>query len=519
MESNFYSDEFEQLIREKTEQYKMYPSENVWKDVYSSLHTKKRWFIGSMSLLVGGIMLVAGKELLFSSSHAGLAKKQTLAATANNPKTNAESSENKALPAPFTDFQTGHKSQDPAEFQDPQRMAHGTLDINIVDPLTDPAPTPAGTIAVVSTVTPIRADVHPEDFARNDQKPAETYLGFLARTRKENTHDLSYDPDPSVSDMDIDLGSAAVQGMMPGPGLQIPLHTAGYARMANRARMVTDFTIEAGTIDAADTGNVVQRVNWLQEYAMYNMRPASAKNLAYWQFYFAPDINIRMLSGAMYTPPSKSDIGTLPVSLAQTRTGANFLQNLGFEAGGSVLYRIARNLSIKGGLQFNYARFMIDAYAPAGSTGGNTNGSLDSTLIIIPAPGVSTKGNGFAPQILTNEYFQLAAPVGLEYRVWNNDRLAVHVAATVQPTYLLNTTAYLLTPDNSAYIQQSSVFRRWNLDAGAEIYVSYKLASGLLLQAGPEYRYQILSSYTDQYPLRENLSIYGLKIGISKSIR
>src|SRR5580700_1911519 len=63
-ESNFYSDEFEQLIREKTEQYKMYPSENVWKGVHNSLHTKRKWFIGSMAVLVTGILFFSGKELL-----------------------------------------------------------------------------------------------------------------------------------------------------------------------------------------------------------------------------------------------------------------------------------------------------------------------------------------------------------------------------------------------------------------------------------------------------------------------
>src|SRR5580692_7464591 len=68
LESNFYSDEFEQLIREKTEQYKMYPSENVWKGVHNSLHTKRRWFIGSMAVLVTGILFFSGKELL-SPSH------------------------------------------------------------------------------------------------------------------------------------------------------------------------------------------------------------------------------------------------------------------------------------------------------------------------------------------------------------------------------------------------------------------------------------------------------------------
>jgi len=75
MESNFYSDEFEQLIREKTEQYKMYPSEKVWKGVYGSLHTKKRWFIAGMSVLVTGIIVVAGKELIAPSAHIGALKK------------------------------------------------------------------------------------------------------------------------------------------------------------------------------------------------------------------------------------------------------------------------------------------------------------------------------------------------------------------------------------------------------------------------------------------------------------
>src|SRR5579863_1658331 len=80
-ESNFYSDEFEQLIREKTEQYKMYPSENVWKGVHNSLHTKRKWFIGSMAVLVTGILFFSGKELL-APSHPSTHK---LAATALVP--------------------------------------------------------------------------------------------------------------------------------------------------------------------------------------------------------------------------------------------------------------------------------------------------------------------------------------------------------------------------------------------------------------------------------------------------
>ena len=90
-ESNFYSDEFEQLIRDKTEQYKMYPSENVWKGVHNSLHTKRKWFIGSMAALVTGILFFAGRELIMPSAHVVVARKSAPAAgsmtDANKPAT------------------------------------------------------------------------------------------------------------------------------------------------------------------------------------------------------------------------------------------------------------------------------------------------------------------------------------------------------------------------------------------------------------------------------------------------
>src|ERR1700754_1509390 len=92
-ESNFYSDEFEQLIREKTEQYKMYPSEKVWKGVHNSLHTKRRWFIGSMSLLVTGILFMAGGELLAPSAHPVVSRKTAVAGSTAGETSRPASSE------------------------------------------------------------------------------------------------------------------------------------------------------------------------------------------------------------------------------------------------------------------------------------------------------------------------------------------------------------------------------------------------------------------------------------------
>src|SRR5689334_7048194 len=95
-ESNFYSDEFEQLLREKTEQYKMYPSEKVCKGIHGSLHTKRRWFISGMFLLVTGILFFAGRDLLFPSK-AELTKRTI--ASAGNPASSTDNENSAPLTA------------------------------------------------------------------------------------------------------------------------------------------------------------------------------------------------------------------------------------------------------------------------------------------------------------------------------------------------------------------------------------------------------------------------------------
>ncbi len=104
-ESNFYSDDFEQLIRDKTEQYKLYPSENVWKGVHSSLHTKRKWFIGSMAFLVTGILYFSGKELIAPSGHPLLAKKLAVAG--------ASSADGSTNDLSGTDLSKTNQSEDP----------------------------------------------------------------------------------------------------------------------------------------------------------------------------------------------------------------------------------------------------------------------------------------------------------------------------------------------------------------------------------------------------------------------
>src|SRR5580698_3789488 len=99
MNRNFTNDEFEELIKQKADQYKLYPSEKVWKRIYSSLHTGRRWFITGMALLITGILFLAGKELLVPDKHIASVKKQI--DTANTSDLTAETEKNNIAKLPI----------------------------------------------------------------------------------------------------------------------------------------------------------------------------------------------------------------------------------------------------------------------------------------------------------------------------------------------------------------------------------------------------------------------------------
>src|SRR5450755_373902 len=85
-ERNLYNDEFERQLKEKADQFKMYPSDKVWNEVHSSLHTRSRRFVVGMTILIGGILILAGNELIFPSKNIS---NKTVTAKVNTPAKSA----------------------------------------------------------------------------------------------------------------------------------------------------------------------------------------------------------------------------------------------------------------------------------------------------------------------------------------------------------------------------------------------------------------------------------------------
>jgi hypothetical protein len=55
MERGFYNEDIEELLKEKADQYKMFPSDKVWKGIHRSLHPNRKWYWFSLILFLSAV--------------------------------------------------------------------------------------------------------------------------------------------------------------------------------------------------------------------------------------------------------------------------------------------------------------------------------------------------------------------------------------------------------------------------------------------------------------------------------
>ena len=233
-------------------------------------------------------------------------------------------------------------------------------------------------------------------------------------------------------------------------------------------------------------------------------------------FFFTPTVSYRNLSENKSYLRSASPVG-VPYSYAalyDVNNAVTHRPNIGLELGATTKYAITKNVKLRAGLQFNINRYDIKAfkYTPERATIALNNGS--SRLQTVTTSSSYRNFNGGETDWLQNFYFQVSTPIGAEVKLHGSDKMYIGVASTIQPTYVLGDRAYLITDDYKNYAQVPWLIRRWNVNTNLETFVAYSTGK-LKWQVGPQVRYQLLSSFVNEYPVKENLFDFGLKVGIS----
>lgn len=233
------------------------------------------------------------------------------------------------------------------------------------------------------------------------------------------------------------------------------------------------------------------------------------------QFYFAPTISYRKLS------ENKSYLRNAdPSTVNQAyNTSVNnevtHKPDIGFELGLAAKYTLSKKLKLRAGVQFNVNRYDVKAfssYLSQATIALNSTSRIDS---LNPYTQYSNKG-GYQTNWLQNFSFQVSAPIGVELLLGgkSTDKMQFGIVGTIQPTYVLGDRAYLISTDYKNYALVPWLARRWNVNTALETFITYNTGK-TKWQVGPQVRYQLLSSFIDKYPVKENLFDFGLKVGIS----
>ena len=261
--------------------------------------------------------------------------------------------------------------------------------------------------------------------------------------------------------------------------------------------------------------NAYTPFNWTIESVLNSFKHFRNKRFSL-QLSFTPTISYRKLSANKAFLHSANLQSNSPSSFAALYDVNNVVTHkpdIGLELGVTSKYALSNNLRIKAGIQFNVNRYDIKAFNypwEMTTIALRTSTGVDS----VSTPSSHRNFNGYKSDWLQNFYFEISMPVGVEVNIAGDDRVKFGVGGTIQPTYVLGDRAYLLSTDYKNYAEVPWLIRRWNVSAGLETFVSYSTGK-MKWQVGPQVRYQLLSSFVAQYPVKENLFDFGLKVGVS----
>lgn len=487
MEQQFFEDEFEQFLRENADQHRMYPSDGVWTNIYRRFHPGKR------RTMIAILLLLVLSGIYWLATHTVLPNRQS------KPISTVQSVEG--------DYHQHFSTVTVDDIIEKLRAK------SFMPPLAIEAPVALNPLGITRELRPSLVSI-PTVFSANfgyvNQFSMSHWDLVLPRLRLP-VYELSTVPVlPAVAQVVVGSRNPVVAA----PEQLAELSQPEIENMESASPVIEQ-------LNKLTAQPSVRRTNSLANPPITAAPTVTTKpaRKSKWEtsVHFVPSVGYRNL----FESKNWVTYGNSPLMVSRLNVN-QFVDHkpaIGFELGGGLRYRLNKALVLKTGLQLNLTRYSIGAFAHAKE---KTMVALNPTLGFRPDTLITTSNlrnlAGNRPARLHNAYLQISMPIGAELKLFGDERLQVNLGGSLQPSYLLNTNQVQLSGDFSNYVSEPSLLRRWNLASSMEVFVTYK-SGKVNWQIGPQFRYNLLSTFKKEYPIKENLMEYGLKIGITRPLR
>ncbi|MEO6610984.1 MAG: hypothetical protein ABIT05_09485 [Chitinophagaceae bacterium] len=483
MENRFNNRDFEQFVKQNADQYRMFPSDKVWKGIHNTLHTRRRWYGIGLALLLLTTATVTG--VMLSPS----ARKQTAARV---PVSAKPAVNDQQKPAEIVIAQAKPVNEKTAfvtaatRFQQDLFLS-GTSNTPVID---DPEE---------------NMENSPEDYT----EPVIASVNFTQPESISKPAVIVNNSKPQPVIRPLNKPSVNLNMVVAAPTIDKEIIFPSAQDEKYKANQLTSAFEKDFALNRTD--NYPLSI----ESVLNSYRHNSLRKKLSWQVYFTPTVTYRKLSeNEEFLNASRPYTASPTNQTTDVNSVVRHKPDIGMQLGFATGYPLSKRLRIVTGLQFNVSKYDILAF---------NYPSEVATIALSTASGgantVSTftnyrnSGGSSHADWLRNLYTSASVPVGLEWKVATNKRSYVGVGATIQPTYILSNRAYLISTDYKNYAEVPSLVRKWNVNTGFEIFTGYTTGK-INWRLSPQVRYQGLSSFQAKYPVKEHLFDFGLKLGL-----
>lgn len=479
MDNKMYQDEFEQFLQDEVKQHRMYPSDHIWKNIRTELHGYKAWpaltFISLFiitALTVSTLLNTHPDRQVYLRSHT----------TAQLNHADAGNSQNHA----------GNVAVRKDYFQQiaPEQITAETF-AGMNNNLAEETIVVTRNTAIDESAMPVKSAV--------------SHVAYTAKAVNKLPADMAT------------VNPALIESSFTTEPITETTEPAENKAQPETAAVQTESDNHANTDD------------FIRDFVYVNNQPRQKNSKFGFQFYVTPSTSYRKLSdqkvkdiiqpaaAAASASPSQN-VPLSPNLAADVNHVVRHKPAMGFEIGFAVLYNMSDRLKFKTGAQLNVRQYYIETFQ-------SLTNDLTS-LSLINYGGIETinfyspwnNNTGYKKAQLDNKVYQVSIPLGIQWDLIRGKHFGFSTEASVQPTLTLNNNTYLLSTDYKHYTGGGNFIRKWNINTSVGFNLSYTRGA-YSWQIGPQIRYQHLPTYSNQYPIKEYLMDYGVRIGFTRQIK
>lgn len=229
-----------------------------------------------------------------------------------------------------------------------------------------------------------------------------------------------------------------------------------------------------------------------------------------WEYVIVP-----MISGVKFDGASVSRSNSSIVYTPVSKHSMSIARRIGFTAGVNSYYPLSDRLSLMTGARFVYTGYNIYSEMMRPNTTSMT--LVDKNGRMFSKNYISYYGNDkySSNSNIVNYNWELSVPVGVEWDILPLRHVKFSVVSAIEPFMVVGSKAYMLAGNASRYVTDPDLVRKFNVSGNFGTMVSFS-GNTVNWKIGPNFRYQILSTYNNVYPVKEHFLSYGIQVGVSK---